>query len=326
MALTLGRPRLINREDSSSPPPLDIGYPKDPSRTLPLPSDSSPPLGISLFLSLAHKTHDVLSLSATGALARDYSKLVATHDDIFALRHAFPSEDQDPESNTSSHSSKIQLNALRLSFLSSVNTVLMTLHRPFIASQPLSRSESLSAALECLDFQQYIFSLVPHSQSATYGTVFATIETCIFLCGIMSELPPQDYNEEQRVLQAIVQGTSRLSIIKDRSALAESGERVLRQFYREIHSTRDLAANEPAWFDGDLPPVRPMHDGCLLDNIHIPPPQQPLRETFQSIFPSVEVPDEQFSFFGILDSDIHDALEDVLDGRPGELLPYCNNI
>ncbi|CAM1510749.1 Fc.00g082620.m01.CDS01 [Cosmosporella sp. VM-42] len=320
LALMLGRPRLINREDFSTPIPLNIEYPKDPVRTLPLSSDNSPFSGMLIFLTLAHKIHDILSLSAKGVFTGDYSKLLAIHDEIFALRYKLPLPAPSIRSSLATNTSTLRLSILWLSLLNSINAVLVALHRPLITSHPASRSAAVSAALEGLDLQHSIFDLVPHSQSRFYGTVFSTVEACIFLCGIMVELPPQDEIEDRRIRQGILQGMGRLSAIKDRSALAESGEQILRQFYQEIQAARKPTFEQSSQFSSQPQQPQMPEETYQLRDISIPSPQQPSYENWQSIFGSGQNPAGPFEMLEDQDWDFEypsqDNAQDFLN-HPG---------
>ncbi|KAE9374897.1 hypothetical protein N431DRAFT_465121 [Stipitochalara longipes BDJ] len=319
-AVMLGRPRLINREDFSTQPPLNIEYPKDPARTLPLSSDNSPAYSMTILLSLGHKVHDMLSLSAKGVFIRDYSRLLAIHDEISSLRYQVPLPPLPEQGNQSievATTATLRLTILRLSLLNTINAVLMALHRPMIASQLHSRSAAVNAALESLDLQQSIFDLIPHSQSRFYGTTFSTIETCVFLCGIMVELPPQDPVEDRRIRQAILHGISRLSAIKNRSTLAESGEKILQQFYQDIQAAQQPAFEEVVLFQSQSQPTELLDEIDHLGNVSIPSPQQPAYESFQSLFGTGE------SLVGSFES-THDQDWDFGDLSQGSITDFSN--
>ena len=318
LALMLGRPRLINREDFSTPTPLNIEYPKDPARTLPLASENSPSFGMTIFVSLAHKTHDVLSLSATGVFTRDYSRLLDIHDEIYALRHELPMPAPGSQSSAATNIAALRFSILRLSLLNSINAVLMALHRPLIASHPASRSAAVDAALEGLDLQHSIFDLIPHSQSRFYGTVFSTIEACIFLCGIMTELPPQDPDEARQIRQAILQGIGRLSAIKERSALAKSGEQILRQFYQDIQVVRQPTLEQGRWCPSQPQQPDELRVNGRLGDIPIPSPLQPSYETFQSLF---EIGQNSTELFDNLQNQDWE-LENLSQGDTDNILNY----
>ncbi|EXJ88487.1 hypothetical protein A1O1_05417 [Capronia coronata CBS 617.96] len=328
-AVLLDRPRLLHREDISTPAPQSWGCDRDilsgddpnPDSTGSHIHTSTPyyngagttrractgtgpgvaagaGTGAALFLALAHKIHTMLSLSANGIFARDYHQVLAVHGEISSLREKAEtwaltlqsppiplpipkpsdqsppipipiSSDQSQEAAAATtETARLRLTMLRLIYLSTINAVLMALHRPFIASHAASRSAAITAALDGLNLQHSVFDLVPyaHSQVSLYAPTLSTIEAAVFLCGIMMELPvpnphpnenqnqyaTQNANPNQNQTQnhshspdfvepdhrcirhAILLALGRLATIKDWSPLAEAGERVLRQFYHKI--------------------------------------------------------------------------------------------
>ncbi|EXJ85238.1 hypothetical protein A1O3_05913 [Capronia epimyces CBS 606.96] len=308
LALALGRPRLLHREDFSTPAPLNCEYPENPSRTLPLANDTSRITTMMIFLALAHKIHDILSFSANGVFLKDYSKVLAVHNDIYALREEFPLllQHQPLQSNPASTAAQTRkLEVLRSGILNATNAVLMALHRPYIASQATSRRAAITAALEGLNLQQADFDPTSHTYSKQYGTIFYTIEASIFLCGIMIGLPSPDPGEDSHIEQAILQGIGRLAAIKDNSPLAESGEQMLRQFYHKIQNARQQPPTDFV-----------MENDGPLSHLPIPSPQRPAYETYHSFFGGGE---GTFASFD-LPQDPNLALEDPSLGDWGDLL------
>ncbi|KIX07829.1 uncharacterized protein Z518_02483 [Rhinocladiella mackenziei CBS 650.93] len=270
LALALGRPRLLHREDCSTPAPLNCEYPKDPARTVPLSLDDSPFTTTLPFLTLANKIHDMLSFVANGIFTRDYTKVLSVHQDVYSLRKKlplslpgnFPGPCPDPRT--------ARLTVIRLSILNSINVILVALHRPFLRTQPSSRTAAVNAALEGLELQNSICDLIPYPQSKAYGTVFYTIDASVFLCGIMIEMPPTDPAEDRRIRQALLESI-------------EAGEQILRHFCQKIQVARRSSWEPVDCFQqADQQPEGLERDS--LGNISIPPPQQHPYETYQSLF------------------------------------------
>ncbi|KAK5449884.1 hypothetical protein LTS15_008457 [Exophiala xenobiotica] len=214
-ALLLGRPRLLHREDISTPAPLDWDYSGDTARVLPLSGDNSAEAGGMLFLTLAHRIHNMLAFSANGISAQDYSKVLELHQGISSLREKASLLLHGDQSTTTPSITTLRLSILRLTLVNTVNAVLMALHRPFIANHPASRSAAIHAALDGMDLQHSIFDLVPHPQNRLYATTLSTIEASVFLCGIMMDLPPWDPVEDRRIRQAILLAIGGLAATKD---------------------------------------------------------------------------------------------------------------
>ncbi len=284
--MLLGRPRLLHREDISTPAPLDWDYSGDAATAwvLPFSGDNPADAGGMLFLTLAHRIHNLLAFSANGRFAQDYSKVLELHEDISSLREKASSLLQGDQSTATPSIKTLRLSILRLTLVNTVNAVLMALHRPFIGSHPPSRSAAINAALDGMDLQHLIFDLVPHPQNRLYATTLSTIEASVFLCGIMMDLPPRDSVEDRRIRQAILLAIGRLAATKDWSPLAEAGEQVLRRFYHKVQAARRPAVEQAGWLQPDAL-HGPMFQGSdQLCDIAIPSPQQPPHEIYQSLF------------------------------------------
>ncbi|KAK5258186.1 hypothetical protein LTR20_007118 [Exophiala xenobiotica] len=319
-ALLLGRPRLLHREDISTPAPLDWDYSGDTGRVLPLSGDNSAEAGGMLFLTLAHRIHNMLAFSANGIFAQDYSKVLELHEGISSLREKASLLLHGDQSTATTPSIKtLRVRILRLTLINTVNAVLMALHRPFIASHPPSRSAAINAALDGMDLQHSIFDLVPHPQNRLYATTLSTIEASVFLCGIMMDLPPRDPVEDRRIRQAILLAIGRLAATKDWSPLAEAGEQVLRQFYHKVQAARRLPFEQTGWLQPDT-----LHGAMFqgssdqLRDIAIPSPQQPPQEMYQSLFGNGQASLEPFGLLDRSDSTPEGFAPDDLGRFPNQ--------
>ncbi|KIW21433.1 hypothetical protein PV08_02013 [Exophiala spinifera] len=283
-SFSLGRPRLMHREDISTPAPTAWKCHQDVTGSVQLSDESFHDAASMLFLSLAHRIHDILSLSANGIFVSDYLKVLEVHDQLSSLRdlmlHLVPENNwgkaTTPEMLRRSH--------LRLTLLSTANAVMVALHRPFIGSHPSSHSAAVSAALDGLDLQHSIFDLIPHSHVKQWATTLSIIEASVFLCGIMMDGPPQDAAEDRRIRQAILLAIGRLSSTKDLNPLAEAGEQVLRQFYQKIQSARQPMLGHGEWHQHSTTPQTWLEQSGQLHDISIPSPQKSPQEIYQTLF------------------------------------------
>ena len=280
----LGRPRLIHREDFSTPTPLNCDYPQDTTNTLPLSDDSSSFSAVMIWLAISHKIQDIISFSANGVFARDYLQVVTVHEELISLQERAFMPSSINTLATRSRTETLRSDLIRMSLSNTVNAVLIAVHRPFIQAHSYSRSAAVVAALGALDLQQSIMDLIPDAQRRLYGPIFSTIEASIFLCGITIDLPSQDVTEERRINQALLQGIERLALVKDRSPLAESGEQVLRQFYQKVQAARRPIIDQNGWSQSDVHQPDTLMEHHSLADFSIPPPYQPFHETYQSLF------------------------------------------
>lgn len=135
MAMALGRPRTIHREDCSTAPPLDCDYPSRPAQTVPrsIQHDRSPPntfTPILFWIGLSHKIHDTLSLQASKAHLRDNSLVQSIHQEMMILLDELPPALRPSYPDTSWDQQMPHLPALRQRILTTANTFLLALHRP----------------------------------------------------------------------------------------------------------------------------------------------------------------------------------------------------
>lgn len=314
-AALLGRPRILHREDISTPTPSDWGLFGDISAGAPSTYNQCADAGGMLFLLLGHKIHDMLSSSATGKFIHDYTKVLVIHEDISTLREksSFLLTPSDHHTTTTGATSTETLRCtfLRLNLLSTITSVLVALHRPFITTHTTSLSAATNAALEGLDLQHSIFDMIPHAQFALYAPAISTLEASVFLCGVVKDFPPQDPDEDRRIRRALLLAIGRLAATKDWSPLAEAAEQVLRNFYHQIQAARQqkhhmnmidhgtaaaAAAAQDEWIQqdplcvygtqeqGQASYFDSNNDNARVGHISIPAPQQSAQEIYQSLF------------------------------------------
>lgn len=251
MAVALGRPRGIHREDCNTPTPLDCAYPREPSQTVPMSTkhDQEPPNAFShvmFSIALSHKYHDLMSMRASKLDLKDYNRVRNLHNDIEsllaelppALRPAFPDITWDCQ--------KSQLSAVRLRLLTTANIFLLALHRPYVSTHVASRHAAIEAALTILQAQQELFTIVPQAQHKLYGYSFYTIDAGVFLASNVLKYSSLDIETTTKALQALQQASMRLCCMKHTSPIAKTGEMVLRQCCSMIEAHVPLPASTPS--------------------------------------------------------------------------------
>ena len=234
MAIALGRPRGIHREDCSTPPPLDCDYPSDPSQTVPMSTNHShePPNSFSpvmFSIGLGHKYHDLMSIRASKLDLQDYSRVQTLHQEVQSLLSNLPPALRPSFPDTGWDSQRPQLPAARQRLLTTANIFLLALHRPYVPTHPASRHAATEAAFEILQSQQRLFGFVHEAQHKLYGYSFYNIDAGIFLAAIVSKYLTFDLDTCARAQQELQQATLRLGRMKDRSPIAKTGELVLKQ-------------------------------------------------------------------------------------------------
>lgn len=253
MAMALGRPRTIHREDCSAPPPLDCDYPSQPAQTVPRSTQHAyePPntfTPILFWISLSHKIHDMLSLQASKAHLRDNSLIQSIHDETITLLDELPSTLRPSFPDTTWDQQLPHLPALRQRILTTANTFLLALHRPYIPTHPASRHAAIEAAFAILQTQRRLFEIVVEPQRKLYGYSFYTLDAGAFLTTATLKYPDPGGLPSSRTLHELRLAATRLSLMKGRNPVAAKGEPILQQCCRilesKVRSSSSVASNE----------------------------------------------------------------------------------
>lgn len=199
MALVLQKPRLLHREDCLVSAPIDCEYPKNPTRTIPVSSDASPYARVAVSLALAHKMHDIMSLSGIGGPSSDYSKVMRLHEEICGLRERIVRSWQ-------LNAQRIYIddqqlcgdNPKQLLALKQFEVILIALHKPFMKTRVFSHRAVANAVSSHLDIQHSLFEAVPFLKRKSYASPFYTVDVSICVSGVAAELTPRDAVEERR--------------------------------------------------------------------------------------------------------------------------------
>lgn len=234
MSVALGRPRGVNREDCSTPVPIDCDYPREPSRAVPMSTNhhTQPPNTFSpiiFSIALSHKYHDLMSIRASKLDLKDYGRITSLHNEVESLLTELPPALRPYFPDTTWDREKPQLAVARLRLLTTANIFLLALHRPYLATHMASRTAAMEAALTISKAQQDLFALVPQSHHKLFGYSFYTIDTGIFVTAATLKHPASDMAMNVRVLQALQQACARLSCAEDRSSIARTGKVVLQR-------------------------------------------------------------------------------------------------
>lgn len=284
LAIALGRPRFVHREDVSTSPPMNCDFPPDPTRTVPIPYNESSFATTMFLLQLAHKIHDVLSgISRRALFVDDHARLMSLHQEICDMRYNMPKSLQTTASAPDDRATGPRSSVSRLRVLNQINVVLVALHRPHVATHPASRGAAINAALHQLQCQQELFEITPYPEYKLYGNAFYTVDAAIFLASIAVEQPQTNASEHNEILHEILKAIERLEKMRDRNHLAYSGAKVLRHFYATIQAAPPTTPFQAALWNLDRVTANGHSD--LGDvSFAIPPPQQPCLKTFESLF------------------------------------------
>jgi hypothetical protein len=241
MAMALGRPRGIHREDCSTPAPLDCDYPSDPLRTVPISTKHSyePPNAFSsvmFWIGLSHMIHEMMAIHASTRHPRDDTKIQALHQAVLSLMNGLPSALQPSFPDTSWDQQLPQLPAVRLRLLTTANTFLLALYRPYVSTHVASRHAATEAAFEVLQTQHRLFETTHEPHRKLYGYSFYTIDAGLFVAAVVIKYSAFDMNTSTRALQQIRQAIAWLSLMADRNSMARKGLPILEQCCRVIEA------------------------------------------------------------------------------------------
>lgn len=305
MALTLGRPRLINKDDCSVAFPLDRDFPENPSRTVFLPPSKTQEPSRTTFMTylcaISVKIHELFSARAGRRYINDYNKVKELQESIISIQQDLPRALQPEDPDTSWDARYPHFPKIRQQMISTANSFLMNLHRPYVDSHPASRHEAVESALKVLESQQAMFELMSEHQYKLYGYSFYTIDAGISLASLLIERPPETKVTFDRVQSALQKAILRLGALGTRVSIARTGEMILRQCLPKIQpahtadssvsETRGHVASDPVVASlqprpspsgvrpsGPLSSYRPVDEQFDFNDIHnfdlqsIPPP------------------------------------------------------
>jgi hypothetical protein len=199
-----------------------------------VPSDNGELAKTSLSLTLAHKIHEIISLSVSKSPPPDYSKVMQLHKEVCGLRDSLLSSWEIDPNDVSSNMTLTQLDLKCLLSLKQFERVLFTLHRPYMKTQSSSHMAMVNAALRHLDLQYAIFELIPGLQRRTYENPFHTIDISMFITGLSDEKALTNAVGQDVVKTLSIRAAERLAAIQRLNPAAASNEQGLRQCCQKL--------------------------------------------------------------------------------------------
>jgi hypothetical protein len=245
MAMILGRPRAINLDDCDAKIPTDSNTPKDPSQTLLIPAAShrnnTAPSSVSALLvryELAKKVHEMRTLKLDRPNPKNPSAIQTLHDEVILILDDAPPLLRSTNPDTSWDSQYPSLPQQREELLILVQLLLITLHRPHIASRRESRLAAFQAAATILESQQRWFDQSSVHQYKLFSLSFYTIDAAILLSVIAILHPSQNMDAHQNLDTLLEQAISRLSTMKPYNRMADAGLSILQKCYQKLKNMR----------------------------------------------------------------------------------------
>ncbi|KAK9241778.1 fungal-specific transcription factor domain-containing protein [Lipomyces tetrasporus] len=240
MALTLGRPRMINAIDCTVTAPIDCDFPLEPARTMFTPTGSNDrPSSYTLQLvkyEVAQKIHRMMSIGATNSRLRDYRVIQTFHDEIVELLNGLPPAMrlETPDLSWDLQCPDLVKQRLQISIVA--NSFLMALHRPHASGNVTSRQSAIEAALQVLDASHQLFERSQKHHHKIYTLVFHTIDAGIFLSAA-ARLPAIASGIRGPIYRTLDQAVARLRVLKERNSAAYFGEQVLMRCFQKLRQS-----------------------------------------------------------------------------------------
>ncbi|KAH8597523.1 hypothetical protein B0O99DRAFT_78067 [Bisporella sp. PMI_857] len=248
MSILLGRPRLINAVDCDVEPPIDCDIPENLESVNPSTIQayvcrndripSSVCMNLFMYL-LAQKIHEIRTLGADNRGLKDYTMVQRLHYQILSLLEDLPSAVRAPNPDLSWDLQMPVLPRQREKMYTSVQSLLMALHRPHVAKHMESRQRAQEAALNVLESQQRFFEVINRNHYGYFGNAFFSIDAVIVLSTVVSVYPCKDIGMLHQIVLTIQQAMGRLSLIETQNELAPFGIDIIRSCYQAVKDRYD---------------------------------------------------------------------------------------
>jgi hypothetical protein len=226
----MSRPRTIHPEDCTTSRPMDCEFPIafPPSTALIMEGESSftPQL---FYYDLACKYHWNIACGVMSTPVLAYSVVETCHQDILNLAASLPSALRDGKSGTACADLAFRSNRQRLRLLSDTEASIMALHRPHIHLHPESRMVAVECTLRLLATQDQVCQVISERHYPIYGFSFFTIDAVVFLATLHSYVIEEHADAVSDIIDALEAAETRLSMMKARSVVAESGIGLVRK-------------------------------------------------------------------------------------------------
>ncbi|OQE19204.1 hypothetical protein PENFLA_c019G07943 [Penicillium flavigenum] len=240
MAMILGRPRMIHRDDCDAKLPMECSIPRNPSTAVPMAvrpdeSPSTTTVSASLFrYAIACKIHEMRAIKADYPHPKVYSVIRKLHEDTTSSLNGLPSSIRPDYPDTSWDLECPYLPHLREELKMTANLFLMNLHRPYIFSSTESRKAALQAAFTTLDSQLLSFAQAKQHQYHLFGLAFYTVDASFLLSIIAISCPPENHEARQNIENIVHRSIESLSTMERYNPIAKTGLAIVQRCYIKL--------------------------------------------------------------------------------------------
>ncbi|PMD28830.1 hypothetical protein L207DRAFT_446492 [Hyaloscypha variabilis F] len=289
MAVVLGRPTTIDSRDGKPTFPIDAPIPVNRREIAPAPrTDSDPPTPLTMLLwnvEVAAPLWDIFNLEKEDPRQNNIARVEKMHKLLNQISMHCPPFFRHENTDTSfDHLPGCTwLPAARQYFRSTTNFTIMALHRPYIFTNPSSRTAALKAGLEILRAQRAYFDLIRVNHYKMFALVLNTFDA-IILCSAIYILHPCENGEDlDDVLQHFHFCMERFEIMSSRNTMANGAlsvlkaihvrlKRALSQAKCPVNPLPTPAPSSTSASNNESPPEPEMKQETPTPSIYPPPP------------------------------------------------------
>ena len=234
MAVVLGRPTTIDSRDGKPDFPIDAPIPANRREVAPAPrTEHDPPTPLTMLLwniEITTPLWDIFNLEKEDPRQNNIAKVEKMHKLLNQIAMHCPPffRYQNPDTTFDHLPECSWLPAARQYFKSTTNFTVMALHRPYIFTNPSSRTAALKAGLEILRAQRAYFDLIRVNHYKMFALVLNTFDA-IVLCAAIFILHPCENGEDlDDVLQHFQFCKERFETMSSRNTMANGALMVLK--------------------------------------------------------------------------------------------------
>jgi hypothetical protein len=289
MGVVLGRPTTIDSRDGKPTFPIDAPIPKNRREVAPAPrTDKDPPTPLTMLLwnvEIAAPLWDIFNLEKEDPRQNNIAKVEKMHTLLNQISLHCPPffRHQNPDTTFDHLPECGWLPATRQYFRNATNFTIMALHRPYIFTNPSSRTAALKAGLEILRAQRAYFNLIRVNHYKMFALVLNTFDA-IILCSAIYILHPYENSEDlDDVLQHFNFCMERFETMSGRNTMANGALQVLKAIHVRLKRALNQAKcpvnplptpapSSTSASNNESPPEAELKQEALTPSVYPPPP------------------------------------------------------
>jgi hypothetical protein len=252
MGVVLGRPTTVDPRDGKPTFPIDAPIPKNRREVAPSPrTDDDPPTPLTMLLwnaEIAAPLWDIFNLEKEDPRQNNIPKVEKMHMLLNQIALHCPPffRHQNPDTRFDNIPDCFWLPGARQYFRNATNFTIMALHRPYIFTNPSSRTAALKAGLEILRAQRTYFNLIKVNHYKMFSLVLNTFDAIILVSAIYILHPCENSEDLDDTLQHFNFCMERFETMSSRNAMANAALGVLKAIHVRLKRALNQAKCSPA--------------------------------------------------------------------------------